>query len=189
MTNYYFNEKRAAQAAAVFARLEGGTIDKYKLAKLMYYLERETIIRTGQPLFHADLCSIPRGPVASEVNDGIDAIIPKTNRSRNYEQGRHPAWEDHFIRKGKQALHHTSDPGDDELSIADINLINEIHEKFKNWTFDELSDFFHSLPEYEETDSSLPIHFTTILRVTGASEEEIEELKEEYDYYLGVIAS
>jgi hypothetical protein len=187
MTNYYFNEKRAAQAAAIFTRLEKrGNIDKYKLAKLMYYLERETIIRTGQPLFHAELYSIPRGPVASEVNDGIDAIVSKNNRPQNIEEGRHPAWDDHFSRKGEKNLHLTSDPGDDELSVADINLIHEIHEKFKNWSFDELIEYFHDLPEYEETDSRIPIHFTKILRVTGTSEEEIKELEEEYNYYLGV---
>lgn len=182
----YFNEKRAAQAAAVFTKLEGGTIDKYKLAKLMYYLERETIIKTGQPLFHDELCSAPYGPIASEVNHGIDAVVPPKNKDHDFQKGKHPEWEDHFIRKGDSGLHRTSDPGDDELSASDINLICEIQQKFKNWGLNELRDFFHDLPEYEETDTKVPIHFTEILRVTGASDEEIKELEDEYYYFLAV---
>ena len=182
----YYNENRAVQAAAIFAKLEGGTIDKYKLAKLMYYLERETIVRTGQPLFHDELFSAPYGPIASGVNHGIDAIVPPKSSNRDYGKGQHPAWEEHFTRKDKTSLHCTSDPGTDELSVSDINLINEIQQKFKNWDFNDLKNFFHDLPEYEETDTKMPIHFTDILRVEGASEEEIKELKAEYYYFLGV---
>lgn len=182
----YYNEERASQAAAIFAKLEGGTIDKYKLAKLMYYLERETIVRTGQPLFHDELCSAPYGPIASEVNHGIDAIVPPRNSNHDYQKGKHPAWENHFKQKGETGLHRTSDPGEDELSVSDINLIHEIQQKFKNWDFGELKDFFHSLPEYEETDTKIPIHFTEILRAEGVSEEEIKELKAEYYYFLSV---
>ena len=182
----YYNENRAVQAAAIFAKLEGGTIDKYKLAKLMYYLERETIVRTGQPLFHDALFSAPYVPVASGVNHGIDAIVPPKISNRDFEKGEHPAWENNFTRKGETSLLRTADPGSEELSESDINLINEIQQKFKNWDFNELKNFFHDLPEYVETDAKIPIHFTEILRAEGASEEEIKELKAEYYYFLGV---
>jgi len=182
----HYNEKRAAQAAAKFAELEGGTIDKYKLAKLMYYLERQTIVTTGQPLFHAELCSIPYGPIASEVNDGLNSIIPPNTIDLNTEEGFHPSWEQNFSRQGKNGIHRTNNPGDDELSDSDINLIQEIQSYFQNWGFTRLRNFFHALPEYEETDGKEPIHFTTILRVSGFSDEEIQELEKEYYYYLGL---
>jgi len=188
MKTKYYNEKRAVQAAARFAKLAGGTIDKYKLCKIMYYLERQTIVETGQPLINDKLYSAPLGPIASEVNHGIDAVVPPRNRSPFYQVQPHHNWEDHFILSGESNLQLTEKPGDGELSIADINRINEIHVKFKNFTYNELEEFFHNLPEFEETNHNIPIPFTEILRVEGVSEEEIGELQEEYDYFLKTVA-
>ncbi len=187
MSNKYFNERRAVQAGAIFTKLEGGIIDKYKLCKQMYYLERQTIIQTGQPLFHGYLCSLPLGPVISEVNDGVDAIIPPNNIKENVQRILYPDWEDHFSPAGRYKLRLDKDPGDDELSPADLNQIKEIYEKFKGWGFNKLKNFFENLPEHTLTKSQVPIAFADILRVTGSSEEEINELREEYYYYLEVL--
>ena len=135
MKRNYYNEKRAVQAAAIFAKLAGGTIDKYFLCKVMYYLERQTMVETGQPLFHANLYSAPLGPVASEVNHGIDAVVPPRNKSSYYQVNSHPDWESHFDRSGESNLHLAEKPGDGELSPSDINRIYKIYEKFKNFSY------------------------------------------------------
>lgn len=187
--NKRYNDQRAVQAAAIFAKLEGGTIDKYKLCKLMYYLERQTILATGQPLFHGELYSIKLGPVASEVNDGINVVVPSKTFRRLYDDDQYSGWLNHFQKVSNYRLRLITNPGEDELSEADIDLINEISAKFAGYGYKQLVDFFDNLPEHTKTDSSIPISFEQILRVEGVPEQEIEELREEYYYYLNMIAA
>ena len=188
--NRGYNERKAVQAAAIFTKLEeGGVIDKYKLCKLMYYLERQTILKTGQPLFNDELFSAPLGPVASEVNHGIDIIVPPRKSRFIVFDDEYPFWKEHFSREGKSNICMTADPGDDELSEADIDLIQEISKMFENFDYPQLHDFFHSLPEHTNTRSNIPISFDKILRAEGFPEEEIRELQEEYQYYLDLIST
>lgn len=183
MSNVQFNEKRAVQAAAIFAKNAGNRIDKYNLCKMMYYLERQTIIKTGQPLFFDKLFSAPLGPVASEVNHGIDTIVPPKQENYNREENNQIEWEDHFKKSGKHCLMIIKDPGDDELSKYTIRMIEEIHEKFKKFSWKRMQDFFHNLPEYKETESRIPITYANILRAENFSELEIEAIESEINYY------
>lgn len=187
--NKGYNDRRAVQAAAIFAKLEGGTIDKYKLCKLMYYLERQTILTTGQPLFRSGLFSIKLGPIASEVNDGINVIVPSKNFRALFGKEQYSRWIDHFQRVTSKKLRLVADPGDDELSESDIDLLKEISAKFSGFDHAQLKNFFHSLPEHTETNSRIPIPFDKILRVEGFPEEEIQELQEEYRYFLSLICA
>jgi len=186
--NTGYNDKKAVQAAAIFIKLEGGTIDKYKLCKLMYYLERQTLLTTGQPLFHSELFSIPHGPVASEVNDGINTVSPSKN-FRPLLIDQYSRWVEFFQKAPKHLLRSIADPGDDELSEADIDLIMEISAKFSNYNHHQLKSFFDSLPEHTKTDSRIQIPFEKILKVEGFPEDEIRELQEEYRYYLSLISA
>ena len=187
--NKGYNDKKAVQAAAIFTQLEGGTIDKYKLCKLLYYLERQTILTTGQPLFQSELFSVPLGPISSEVNDGINSVSPSPKFKVIYDEDQFENWIDHFYKISTKKLGLLNDPGDDMLSEADIELIKEISEKFSGWGFKQLKEFFHGLPEHTETDSRIPIPIEKILREEGISEEEIQELIEEYQYYVNLISA
>ena len=46
-----FNEEKAIATASLLLKLSGGQCDKYWLNKVMYFVERESIISTGQPIF------------------------------------------------------------------------------------------------------------------------------------------
>jgi hypothetical protein len=183
MSKFNFNEKRAVQAAVIFAKQAGNTIDKYKLSKMMYYLERQNIIITGQPLFFDNLYSAPLGPVASEVNHGIDTVVPPKQENYNREEINQINWEEFFKKTGKHKLTIVKDPGDDELSKYTITLIEEIHEKFKNFSWKKMQIFFHNLPEYKKTESRIPITYADILRAENFSELEIEAIESEINYY------
>ena len=186
--DHLFNEKRAAQAAAYFAKLHRGKINKYYLCKMLYYLERETIIRTGQPLFFDELYSAPKGPIASEINHGIDSIIKPTTAEKNFQKGKHPLWEDHFNEAKNFNLHLIDDPGDDELSLYNIEMIKEIFNQFIRFTWEELEDYFHNLPEYTKTESSIPISYEDILRGQDFSAEEIDDIISEINYFRLVVS-
>lgn len=183
MPDILFIEKRAVQAAAIFAKLSGNKIDKYKLCKMMYYLERQSIIKTGQPLFFDKLFSAPFGPVSSEINHGIDTVVPPKQENYNWDEKNQIEWVDHFKKTGKHSLMMIEDPGDDELSEFTINLIKEIHEKFRNFSFKAMQNFFHNLPEYKDTNSRIPITYADILQAEDFSDLEIKAIESEINYY------
>lgn len=182
MANHFFNEKRAVQAAAIFAKKAGNKIDKYKLYKMMYFLERQSLITTGQPLFFDSLFSAPFGPIASAINHGIDTVVPPKKEKLNREIN-HPYWKKHFKQIDHNMLSLIKDPGEDELSKSAIALIEQIHEKFKAFKWRDMQDFFHNLPEHKETKSRIPISYSDILRAEKFSEIEIESIVSEIDYY------
>jgi len=68
-----YNDKKALQVLNSFVVLAGGNIDKYLAVKLMYLFEREMLLRTGTPSLFGRLCSIPFGPIISEINDAVDS--------------------------------------------------------------------------------------------------------------------
>ena len=59
-------------AAYIYRRYEaefGEKIDEMKLHKLMYFAQRESLIRTGEPLFRATFRGWKYGPVLKELRE------------------------------------------------------------------------------------------------------------------------
>ena len=68
MTKKYlpsFNEEKAIAVASFLLNLSNNTSDKYWFNKVMYYIERQSLIKTGQPMFNDSLFSIKYGPIVS----------------------------------------------------------------------------------------------------------------------------
>jgi hypothetical protein len=61
------------------------------------------------------------------------------------------------------------EPDDDELSIREIKLLDEIFHKYGHWDRFELAKYTHTLPEYTETTSSIPIAYQEILKGANIS--------------------
>ena len=86
-----FNEQKAISVAAYLLKLQNNKSDKYWLAKVMYYIERESLLKNGKPLFGDQLFSLPYGPIVSSVNDGIDLC----------EYPGESTWNEYFKLRGK----------------------------------------------------------------------------------------
>lgn len=166
-----YRESKAIAAASKLLMLSGGKCDKYWLNKLMYYIERESLIQSGQPMFFDKLYSIPLGPVASAVNDGIDSTsYPADN-----------AWSAHIKLEGN-SVKLLFEADDSELSIFEEKIIENAYKKFKGWGFTRLKNFFHSLPEHVDTNSRVDLEYKEILSKTGASEHKINDALSELSY-------
>lgn len=71
--SYFPFESEAARAAAIyFTKCEGGRINKMKLVKLMYIVERTALQEAETALFGGKYFSLPYGPIISEVVDALD---------------------------------------------------------------------------------------------------------------------
>ncbi len=70
-----------------YKREFGEPMDEMKLHKLLYFTQREAIIRTGQPMFDAEFRARKYGPVIVEIHDQfkVDALheeLPKESQER-----------------------------------------------------------------------------------------------------------
>src|SRR6266545_1760337 len=82
-----FNERRATEAAARFLKLRGGRMSYLKLIKMLYFLDREALLRWGRPVTTDRYVSMDNGPVVSRIYDLIrEEPAPGTD----------PVWR-HFI--------------------------------------------------------------------------------------------
>lgn len=172
-----YNEEKAIAAVSRFLKLSGGQCDKYWLNKLMYYIERQSLILSGQPMFFDALFSVKFGPLVSAINDGIDSASYPIDS----------VWHSHIsLYNNKVKLLKEADYS--ELSPFEEELIEQVYKKFADWDFDRLYNFFHKLPENKNTNSRQCIEYEEILRNQGCSQEEIEETLEELSY-LGYLES
>lgn len=173
-----YDDRKALQVLSNFVRLSGGNIDKYLVVKLMYLFEREMLLRTGTPSLFGRLCSIPFGPIVSEINDALDSTdisaLPCVNN----------IWQNHLSLNGN-LLSLTSGTTESELlSDFEVNLIEELFSKFKNYSFGELKNYTHALPEHTETNSCININYYDLFVKNGFSKEETEELIQEISYQV-----
>jgi uncharacterized phage-associated protein len=172
-----FKKEKAIATAAYLLKLQNNLCDKYWLAKVMYYVERESLIKNGQALFSDQLYSIPYGPVVSEVNDGIDLC----------EYDAKTIWNFFFTLKGK-IVELIKDADYSLLSSFERKIIESAYQKFKGWSFDQLHDFFSKLPEYKNTNSREIISYEEILAAEGYDPSSIQQLVNEI-YYINKLES
>ena len=166
-----FNEKKATQAAAHLLRLRGGRMSYMKLIKLLYLADREALLRWGRTISTDRYVSMDRGPVLSRVldlaTDGEDPGTPSI-------------WASSITEPSNYEVELRGDAGDDELSEAEIQLLDQVfakHGKMSRW---ELVKFTHTLPEWiDPRGSAIAISYRDILKAGGKSDLEIAAVEEE----------
>jgi uncharacterized phage-associated protein len=168
-----FKEAKATQAAAHLLKLRGGRMKYLKLVKLLYLADREALLRWGQPLTTDHYVSMEYGPVVSRTY----ALI-----SNEPQPGAPSFWRDHIATVEDWDVQLVHDPSDDELSLAEESLLNEIFEKHGHKNRWRIVDETHKFPEWKDPNgSSIPIEYSEILRAGQKSEAEINEIIEGLD--------
>ncbi len=163
-----YREDKAVAVVAKFLDLCNGQCDNYWLNNVLYYVERQSLLLAGQPMFFDDLFSTPYGPIASNVNNGINlAAYPSKS-----------IWSECFRLDGNN-LKLEKSPDLLVLSDFEIELIKSTFEKFKGNDFSEMHMSFRNLPEHTETKSRVAIGYESILFTGGLSEEIIKETIED----------
>ncbi len=170
-TQLRFNERKATQVAAQLLRLRGGQMSYMKLIKLMYLADREALLRWGRPISTDRYVSMDKGPVLSRV---LDLATDGDDPSR-------PAiWSEQIGEPVSYEVALKADPGSDELSEAEITLLEEIfqiHGRKNRWDLVELT---HQLPEWVDPQgSAIPISYRDILKAGGKSDLEIAAIESE----------
>lgn len=162
-----YDETKATQLAAVLLHLRGGRMHYLKLIKLMYLIDREGLLRWGFSITNDKYYSLDKGPLLSRT---LDLMTQETLG--------HAYWKQFIsIPLGDWEVQLLKQPEIDELSQAEIELINEIYAKFGPWNRWDLVKYTHTLPEYRDPKgSSLPIDFEDVLLGAGKRPQEIAEV-------------
>ena len=160
---FFFDERKAAQAASVLLDRHEGRMPYIKLLKLLYLADREALIETGLPITGDRFVSLKFGPVLSRVLDLIKDSSPAENS----------VWHSYVARERFDAVL-VGSPESDHLSEYDEGVLSDIfdscgHEK---WPF--VVARTHALPEWTDPGTSaLPIAPEDILRYAGYTDEEV----------------
>lgn len=168
---YKYKEEKAIAVASKLLVFSGNNCDKYWLNKVMYFIERHSLIKGGKPIFFDRMYSIPYGPIVSSVNDGIDLTAYPVKSP----------WTNHFSLNGNLiTLKKEADYS--LLSPFEIGIIEEAYNKFKGWDFNRLHEFFENLPEFKKTTSREEIQYDEILSAEGFDPKSVEDTINEIAY-------
>jgi len=151
-----YNAKKAAQTIAYFT-LKGGEerLAVLKAIKLVYLADRESVSRHGFPIQDESRVSMPNGPVNSQTYSHIQGELDLAASGwSEFLRDR----EDHNLSLARPEI--TVDDLD-ELSDADIEVLDAVWARFGGMGRFELCDWTHSydnVPEWEDPrGSSTPI--------------------------------
>lgn len=171
-----FSEEKVAQMAAYLLLKRGGRMAYLKLMKLLYLANRQSMIRHGRMMGEDKLYSMPHGPVMSTTLDLI--------------RGRADIDGDYWYRLIKTDHHDVclrTDPREmdadevfDELSRADIRILDEIYAQYGHMNRYELRDMTHLrnvCPEWHDPHGSRTlIDVREIFIDAGKTPEEVENI-------------
>ncbi len=168
-----FNEVKTTQAAALFLKLRGGKMSYMKLIKLLYLLDREALAKWGRPVTFDVYISMNHGPVLSNTLNMINEGNPPEQESY---------WSDHISQPSAYSIELKGSVETDELSDAEIELINKIFSEYGNKNRWAIVEELHRLPEWQNpSGSAIPIEYHDILKATGKSEMEIASIEAELE--------
>jgi len=170
--HFIYNERKAAQMAAQFTKMAGGTINYLLLIKLMYLADRLHLVNKGRPITGDEFYSLRLGPILSRTLD----LIRDVPRSRN------SPWFQYISPPSDCRVSLVNpDPEDDEFSTAEMRTIRQTFQQYGHYDPFVLADLTHQiLPEWRDPgDSCLRISPEEILRQEGKPEAEIKAISDE----------
>lgn len=186
MARPWFNVRKAAQVAAFFAKAEGNSINVLKLVKLVYLANRLAMDRFDFPLVNDQLVSMDHGPVNSMTYNYINGHQEDRTKWEEFISDR----EHYSVGLTNQNL--TVDDLD-ELSEADVDVLNQTWKQFGHLTKWQIRDYTHdNCPEWENPNgSSSPIPYERVFKFLGKKEceslaKKIDECRHIDEVFAGV---
>ena len=166
-----FSQRKVAQMAAHLLDRGRGRMNYLKLMKLLYLADRESMKRHGQPISGDRYVSMDHGPVLSQTLNLINGAVRPQERGWNHWIADKAGYEVSLRRKApRDAL--------DELSDADLDVLDAIYAKFRRMDQWKLRDYTHRYcPEWTDPEgSSVPIEYVDIFRALGRTSAEAKKL-------------
>jgi len=155
-----------------------GRLNYTKLIKILYLSDRESMKISGYPITGDSYVSMSNGVVLSGIYD----LIKDDYINKDYQN----LWDIRFATDGFDLVMLCSVMPTGLLSEFEMQTIDAVDEKFHNQNYGRLIDYIHNpanCPEWENTDSSIPLPKSRIYSALGYSSEQIKVLEEEEKLY------
>jgi uncharacterized phage-associated protein len=167
-----FNSLKTTQAAAVLLSLDGGSMDRMRLIKLLYIADRELLAESGRTLTGDRAVAMKNGPVLSRTYDLIKGTVNS------------PEDWDRSLRSMGYKVVLVEDPGRGELTKREVAKLHDVTERYRPVPTPALSAHTHKFPEWRNNHvpgTSKPIPWSDALEATGHKDkiEAIEKRLEE----------
>ena len=159
-----FRQARTTQLACEFLRMAGGRMSYMKLIKLLYLVDRRSLLERGVPVTYDRYVSMQHGPVLSETLDLINYGSSPSDESY---------WETHIDQDSRYEVSLRGDCPVDELSDAELELARAVYGEFGAMDRWAVVDYVHRLPEWRDPGEArvLPIRYEDILAHEKTPEE------------------
>ncbi len=152
-----FDHKKATQAINFFARKEGGQIDKIKVIKLIWLVDRYHIRKYGRPIVNDVYFAMPYGPVASSVADlaGFNEIQISEEEKKYLDK--------YLTLKTfrKHGIFSVKDVDADVFSDSEIEALEKIYQEYGGLKPFDLVELSHEFPEWKKFKTTLESKTTT----------------------------
>ncbi len=167
---FKIDTRKAIEAAATLLRLSPHrTMDRKRLLALLYLADRECLKRAGRPIVGGRLAAMKWGPIHSEIYDLI-----KGGKRDQVHWSRHFQNEEYRIRLAK-------DVGVCALSRYEIDLLNEISDRYAALGTWDVADATHAFEEYQKNyqeGTSTPIELVDVLDAIGRKKQKTAILED-----------
>jgi uncharacterized phage-associated protein len=178
-----FNLEKAIEATGYLLQLYGiqKPINFMRILKLLYLADRKALEDWERPITYDTYVSMKHGQVLSNTYDFMK------------RQTQSEAWDKYFENKFYYWISLKEPIKLNCLSPAEIELLEQIYNKYGDYNMYDLAQMTHDLPEYVDPgDSSIITPMDNLLRSLSYDEDEIERIIEELhseasvDLILGV---
>ena len=140
--------RKAAQALNYFARQEGGSINKLKALKLLFFADRFHLRKYGRPVSECVYFAMTHGPVASEAKQIAEEADHLPTLARQYARK--------FVRKnGEYDYSSVADLDSAVISASDREALEFAWKYFGHFSKFQLRDITHHYPEWKKHEPKL----------------------------------
>ncbi len=140
--------RKAVQALNYFARQEGGSINKLKALKLLFFSDRYHLRKFGRPVSECAYFAMKHGPVASEAKQIAEEAQQLSKPARDYTRK--------FVRRdGEYAFSSVADTDATVLSASDREALEFAWQNFGRFGKYTLRDITHHYPEWQRHEAKL----------------------------------
>jgi uncharacterized phage-associated protein len=143
-----FSHRKTTQVLNFFARQAGGSLNKLKALKLVYFADRYHLRRYGRPITGDEYLAMPYGPVASSAKDLAEMGEFLSDDERAYG-ARFLAPVDRYSYRS------TAEVAERALSESDRTALAWAWEKFGGVSEFALAKLTHHYPEWRRHESAL----------------------------------
>lgn len=167
------NEVKISQIAGyILFKEKGRTMQILKLMKLLYFVDRLSLEKYGEPVSFDNMVAMPHGMVLSQTyNLSTGSAISIAGGWNEWISDK----ENHNISLNKDIKNIDEF---DELSTADIELVDEVYSKYGKYSGFDLADMHHNnniCPEWiNPNGSSVEVSYADIFISMGKSKDEIK---------------